>query len=216
MLMFTLILKLMIGLAALIIVVRLLGKKELSQATPFDLVYLLVLGGILEESLYDDKVGVGHLLAGIVLWSVMVFGIEIFVRKKEKARLAIKGRSAMLIADGKLNVDAFLKNKMELEQFRSLLRQQGIFSLTDVSYAILETAGSISLIPQEGDSVKKPSYLLVNTGEIVEADIDRETDENWVREQLRQQGFHNVRRIFCAEWSEERGLLVVEYPDGEK
>ncbi len=216
MLMFTLILKLMIGLAALIVVVRLLGKKELSQATPFDLVYLLVLGGILEESLYDDKVGVGHLLAGIVLWSVMVFGIEIFVRKKETARLAIKGRSALLIADGELKVDAFLRNKMELEQFRSLLRQQGIFSLTDVSYAILETGGSISLIPQDGESVKKPSYLLVNTGQIVKADMDHHIDENWVWEQLRKKGLHNVNRIFCAEWSEERGLFVVEYPDGKK
>ncbi|WP_172194931.1 DUF421 domain-containing protein [Saccharibacillus qingshengii] len=216
MLMLTLILKIVIGLAALIIVVRLLGKKELSQATPFDLVYLLVLGGILEESLYDDKVGVGHLLVGIVLWSLLVFAIEILVRKKEKARIAIKGRSAMLMADGELRVPMFLSNKMEVEQFRSLLRQQGVFSLSDVSYVILETGGSLSMIRKDEDPVKKPSYLLVNTGEIVKADIDKEMNENWVREKLREKGYNNVRRIFCAEWSEEKGLFVTEYPDGEK
>ena len=48
-------LKLVIGLCALLVVVRLLDKKELAQLTPYDFVYTLVLGGILEESLIDEK-----------------------------------------------------------------------------------------------------------------------------------------------------------------
>ena len=54
--------KLVFGLIGLLLVVRLLGKKSMSEITPFDLVYTLVLGGILEESTYDDNVHVGHVL----------------------------------------------------------------------------------------------------------------------------------------------------------
>ena len=45
--------KLVIGFAALLVVIRLLGKKHLAQMTPYDIIYLLVFGGILEESIYD-------------------------------------------------------------------------------------------------------------------------------------------------------------------
>ena len=48
--------KLFFGLLALLVVTRLLGKKEMSQLTPFDFIYSIVLGGILEESIYDNKV----------------------------------------------------------------------------------------------------------------------------------------------------------------
>lgn len=48
--------KLLFGLAALLIVTTLLGKKEMSQLPSFDFIYSIILGGILEESIYDDKV----------------------------------------------------------------------------------------------------------------------------------------------------------------
>ena len=53
---FSITMKLVFGLIGLLLVVRLLGKKSMSEITPFDLVYTLVLGGILEESTYDDNV----------------------------------------------------------------------------------------------------------------------------------------------------------------
>lgn len=52
---FSITMKLVFGLIGLLLVVRLLGKKSMSEITPFDLVYTLVLGGILEESTYDDS-----------------------------------------------------------------------------------------------------------------------------------------------------------------
>lgn len=60
--------KLVIGLITFLLVVRLTGKKSLSQVAPFDLIYTLVLGGILEESIYDDAVHTRshHLCPGLV------------------------------------------------------------------------------------------------------------------------------------------------------
>lgn len=82
--------KLVFGLIGLLLVVRLLGKKSMSEITPFDLVYTLVLGGILEESTYDDNVHVGHVLFAIALWAVMIYGIERIVQKMKKSIAGLK------------------------------------------------------------------------------------------------------------------------------
>lgn len=60
-------LKIVIGLFALLVVIRLLGKKELSQLTPFDFVYILVLGSLVEEMIYDELVTVWELLYAVAL-----------------------------------------------------------------------------------------------------------------------------------------------------
>ena len=56
-------------------------EKTLSEITPFDLIYTLVLGGILEESIYDDNVSVFHVLFAIALWALLIYFIEEFVKK---------------------------------------------------------------------------------------------------------------------------------------
>ncbi|MEQ4551901.1 DUF421 domain-containing protein, partial [Weissella sp. GP1] len=78
---FSITMQLVFGLIGLLSVVRLLGQKSMSEITPFDLVYTLVLGGILEEATYDDNVHVEHVLFPIALWAVMIYGMERIVQK---------------------------------------------------------------------------------------------------------------------------------------
>ncbi len=210
------VMKLVIGLVALIIGARVLGKKKLAQTTPLDLIYVVVLSGVLIQAVYDEQVQLYHLLGAIALWCIMIYLIEYFVSRKEKARSLIKGAAVLLVSDSEMKVKAFIKHKMEVEQYRTLLRQQGVFSMSDVTYAILETNGGISVIHKE-QLCRTPSILLANTGEYVIADFDqdRQRDEEWVREKLQEGGYSDISRIFCAEWSEENGLYVVLYPDKE-
>ncbi|GGO02558.1 DUF421 domain-containing protein [Saccharibacillus kuerlensis] len=214
MLFLTLMLKLVFGLIALLVTVRLLGKKTLSQATSFDLVYMLVLGGILAQSIYDTRVTLFHLISAIAVWGLMVYGIQVVVRQKEHARTTIKGSPAMLFVDGKMQVQSFIDTNMEVEQFRSLLREQNIFCLENVELAILETSGRLSVITK-GEPIQKLSYLLVNTGEYVEKDLGQLQDKEETRKVLQEAGYDNVRDIFCALWSSEYGLYLVPYPESE-
>nr|WP_234396866.1 YetF domain-containing protein [Bacillus massiliglaciei] len=127
----TITIKLVLGLIALLAVTRLLGKKELSQITPFDFIYALVLGGILEESLYDTKVNIGHLLYSLFLWSAMIWFIEIVVQKSDFLRTALKGRPSILINNGELDIKSLKKNHLEMEQLVTMLRLNGIFSIKE-------------------------------------------------------------------------------------
>lgn len=73
--------KLVIGLAGLLAVARLLGKKEMSQVTPFDFIYALVLGGILEEGIYDKKVSIWQILYAICLWGFPFISLRFALKK---------------------------------------------------------------------------------------------------------------------------------------
>lgn len=213
--------KVISGLLALLLVVRMLGKKELSQITPFDLVYLLVLGGLLEESIYDDLVTVWEVLYAIALWAVLIFVIELIVRRFDNMRNVIKGEPSIIIKDGELDVKTLKKNKLESEQLRTMLRQQGIFSLQEVKYAVLEPSGQLSVLKNELSSPVTAemlsinpkettfSYLLIDEGSIEKKALKYiQKDEEWLRAQLAERGYKDLSQIYYAEWSSVDGFVV--------
>lgn len=207
--------KLVVGLIGLLLVTRLLGKKTLSEITPFDLIYTLVLGGILEESLYDDKINALHFLFAVALWGIMIYFLESVVQKKDKINKFIKGTPSVLIYDGELNLLEIKNNHIEMEQLRSMLRSQNCFSLRTVKYAVLEIGGSISVM-NKSEEDEEFSYLLVD-----ESVIEIKTlqsigkDKKWLIENLKEEGYQNLEEIVYAEWSSKQGLYVKTYQQSE-
>lgn len=100
--------------------------------TPNDIICLLVFDGILEESLYDEKVSIFMLLFTVFVWTIIIFVVVKIVTVSNTVRQVVKGEAGRLIADGKINVKLVDKNLLEMEQFRTMLRKQGIFSLREV------------------------------------------------------------------------------------
>ena len=208
--------KLVVGLIGLLLVTRLLGKKTLSEITPFDLIYTLVLGGILEESLYDDKINVLHFLFAVALWEIMIYLLETVVQKKDKVNNFIKGIPSVLIYEGELNLSEIKSNHIEMEQLRSMLRSQNCFSLRMVKYAVLEIGGSVSVM-KESEGNEEFSYLLVDE-KVIEMNTLQSIgkDKKWLTESLKEKGYPNLEDIVYAEWSPKQGLYVKTYQQSEK
>ncbi|WP_121609501.1 DUF421 domain-containing protein [Mesobacillus foraminis] len=220
----TIALKLIIGLIALLVVIRLLGKKELAQITPFDFIYALVLGGFLEEAIFDEKVSIGHLTFSIALWAILIYGIEVIVMKFDKLRPLLKGEPITIIEDGKLDLKALKKAKLEMEQLRTMLRQQGIFSIKEVSYAILEPSGHLSIMPEPfaapvtaemldlNPKKSTPSIMLIDEGREIESGLRLlGKDKKWLRDLLQKHGESKISDIFYAEWSSQYGFLFKKF-----
>ena len=221
--------KLFFGLIALLVVTRLLGKKEMSQLTPFDFIYSIVLGGILEESIYDDKVSSLHLWFAVAVWGIMLFIIEKLSQKYDKIRNLLKGEASILIKDGYLNVKELNKNHVEMEQLRIMLRQQGVFSMREVKDLYLEPGGTVSLkkyaksdnvTPEMLDLHPKDeslNFLFIDEGEINEGILNYVgKSKKWLYDELANEGYSNVQEILYAEWSESDGFFVKTYSENEK
>jgi uncharacterized membrane protein YcaP (DUF421 family) len=218
--------KLIIGLIALMVVIRLLGKKPLAEMTPYDIVYLIVFGGILEESIYDKKVTIWMFLFSLALWAIAIFAVEKLVAEFNPLRRLVKGEADQLISKGKINRKAFKKNQLEMEQVRSMLRQQGIFSLRGVRDMYIEPGGQISInsfakykTVEAGDleiekKDEEPSVLLIDEGEIKPEVLNAiRKSEDWLLDGIKEKGYKKVEDILYCEWSETDGFFIKGFVD---
>ena len=205
--------KLILGLIALLIVVRVLGRKSLAQMTPYDFVYTLVLGGLLEESLYDDQVNLLHLLLGVSLWGILIFTLEFISTKSDRLNKLFKGEPSVIVYNGQLVRPALKRNKLEMEQLRALLRTSGCYSLKNAKHMIMETGGQISLTTFD-DQDESLTLLLIDEGHIEEEVLENHhLDKHWLTQELKQLGYRDIEQIVYAEWSEEKGFYVVKDSD---
>ncbi|RSD29219.1 DUF421 domain-containing protein [Mesobacillus subterraneus] len=214
--------KLVIGLSALIAVTRLLGKKEMSQVTPFDFVYAIVLGGLVEENLFEKSPStIWEMLFGIAVWGILIFIVEKATQKSDKLRPILKGRAEPIVKNGEVLIQNLEKAELEMEQLKSLLRLKGVFSMKEVKDVILETSGDISVLlkPEAqattyaGLHVKAPSTdipeCVVDEGEISHKGLENiGENQEWLMEKLAEEGHKDVSSIYYAEWSEADGLYV--------
>ncbi|RFU63997.1 DUF421 domain-containing protein [Peribacillus glennii] len=208
----TIVLKLVIGLASLVIVTRLLGKKQMSQVTPFDFVYALILGGTVEETIYHQDHTIPQMLFSIAAWGALIYTVEKITMKFDKLRAPLKGTSQILIKGGKVNLRELERASLELEQLRGMLRQKNIFSLKEVNYVFLETSGEISVLRYPDlDEPEEPSILLVNEGRVHEDNL-REVgkDKEWLTQSIDRDGI-KLKDIYYAEWSEPTGFYIKTY-----
>lgn len=207
--------KIIAGFIALMLVIRFIGKKELAEVTPFDFVFIVILGGTLEEGLYDEKVRVWDVLYTIGIWTALYLVTDLLVRKFERLRPIIKGEPSLLVNNGLLIIKELKKNKMESEQLRSLLRQQGVFSITEVKYVLLEPGGQISLLKKDSskeDTSGVLTHLLIDEGQIEERTLARiGKNKQWIINLLKEERYEDIKKIYYAEWSEENGLYVQTY-----
>ena len=118
-----------IGMIGMIILIRFTGKKTLSDLTPFDLVYMLIVGGILEQVIYEEQRPITYVLWGFFIWGLLIWVMEKLAILSDRFRRTVEGRPAVLILNGELNRTEIKRNNIELEQLRTLLRKSGFFSL---------------------------------------------------------------------------------------
>ncbi|SDW19501.1 Uncharacterized membrane protein YcaP, DUF421 family [Marinococcus luteus] len=209
-----------IGLIGIIVITRLLGKKQLAQVTPLDFVYVLVLGGIVEQGLYNTDIQWFHMVFTFVLWGFVIYVLETLTQKYDGFRWFIKGANTVLMQDGQVYHHNLKKNKLELEQLRMLLRTQGIFSFRDVEYATLETSGTLSVLEKAGAAPasmnddpgapvrNEPSFLLVENGAMHLSNLQASGwDAPRLKEELHHLGYQ-LTDLYFAEWTSQDGFFV--------
>lgn len=216
--------KLLTGLLALLFIIRLLGKKELGQFSPFDFIYLLLLGSVIEEALYDEKVSVWLMLYTLALWSVCIYVIEKAAQKNDVLKRLLKGSPAIIMQNGTFDLKMMKKNHLEFEQIRQELRQQGIFSLREVRDLYLEPNGMISVMkkaefePPSAASMEielqdeAPSIILIEEGIIKEKNLsDIKQSKEWLTQKLNQLGHFHIEDVLYCEWSKTKGFFIKTY-----
>lgn len=134
----------------ILFLMRVVGRRELSSMEPSDVILLVVIGDLVQNGITqsDDSV-TGIILAAGTIGLLATLTAFITYRSK-RMRNAIEGEPVILVQDGRL-IERTMKNERltEDEVLEQARLQQGIDSLDDVKWAVLETSGSISIVPKK-------------------------------------------------------------------
>ena len=213
--------KVVLGFVTLFFVIIVTGRTSILQLTPFHLVFILVLGDFLGNTIYEDQVGIFHFLYVILLWTLLMLAIEFLTQKKKSARSLLVGNPSIIIRDGVLDRKMLKKHKLDVNQILSILRQSNVFSVREVKYGILEPNGQISTmlkfkyqkpakqdfnLPE--DPVDLPTTLIID-GEIIWDNLHKlGFDEEWLDNELASNGYDNEKNIFYADWRDSEGIHI--------
>lgn len=131
---------------ALFALLRLMGKRELSEMTPFELVLLVVMGDLIQQGVtHNDFSLTGAILAAstFAFWAVVLSWITYLSPRAERA---LEGTPVVVIRDGKLIRENLRRDRLTRSEIEAEMRLAGIARIEDVDWAILETEGKVSFI----------------------------------------------------------------------
>ena len=217
-------LEIIVGFIALFIIVKLLGKTQLSKITPFDFISALVLGELLGNALFDQKIGITYILFALFLWGILLLSIEYLGQKFIKIRPYTQGSPSIVIRNSIIDRNQLKKNKVNINQLQTLLRQKDIFSVREVEYAILEPNGTLSVLkkPQYSELKQKDlnlqtsganlSYTIISDGEVLWENLEElGFDKNWLYSHLSAKGITNPKDVYYAEWLAGEGIYILPF-----
>ena len=201
-------LKLVTGMIGILAFLRITGKAQMAQITPLDTVSAFVIGALVGGVLYNPDMSMLHIIFALIVWT----GFNMLVRfamRSAYMRHLIKGKSDFLVKKGIINFGNFKRNSLEMEQFRMLLRQKGIFSMFDVEDVLFETNGAVTVLPT---GKMADSFLIVNNGEFVESGLaGSEKSKEWALYHIKRNGFSSPSELFCMEWTPNKGIYFVSF-----
>jgi uncharacterized membrane protein YcaP (DUF421 family) len=132
--------------AFIVLVMRVIGRRELSSMTPFDLVLVIILGDAVQQGLTQDDYSVtGAIIAVSTIASLQVLTSYLSFRS-QRVRKVLEGLPIVLVDHGKIVERNLSRERMTEDEVAEEMRQQQIASLDEVQWAILESNGSISFI----------------------------------------------------------------------
>ena len=200
--------KLIVGMIGILAFLRITGKAQMGQLTHLDTVSTFVIGALVGGVLYNPDMTIWHLIFALAVWTAFNMLVR-FAMRSAYLRHLIKGESVFLVKDGVLNFRNFKRNSLEMEQFRLMLRQKGIFSMYDVDDVLFEANGAVTVL-SPGQTAY--SVLLVNNGEIVESSLAQfNHTQEWVQKAIKRNGFRSPSELFCMEWTPRKGFYFVTF-----
>ncbi|HEY7793547.1 MAG TPA: YetF domain-containing protein [Gaiellaceae bacterium] len=141
-----LVLRAAILFAFVYLLTRVVGRRELSSLEPFDLILLVMIGDLMQQGITQNDFSVtGAVLVGGTI-ALMTVAVSYASFRFPKLRPALEGDPVIVVENGKPIERNLRRNRISIEELAAAARQEGIGSLDEVTWAVLETNGRISFI----------------------------------------------------------------------
>ena len=214
----------LLSVAALFIIAKIMGHKQVSQLDFFDYVAGITIGSIGAELATELEEPYKPLIA-LCVWGGASLALTSIAHKLPKSRKYINGTPTIVLNEGKLYRQNLKKAKLDLSEFMLLCREQGYFDLDEIQTAIFEHNGTLSILPKAANRPVTPEDLKITAktahigvevimdGRVMGENLSRiGRDSNWLQKQLKKQGYKDIKEIFLGVYQRGEDRLRL-YPN---
>ena len=214
----------LLSVAALFVITKIMGHKQVAQLDFFDYVSGITIGSIGAELATELESPEYPLIALGVYGAVSVL-FNLLAHKLPRTRKYINGTPTILLSGGKLYRANLKKAKLDLSEFLLLCREQGYFDLDEIAAAVFEHNGKLSILPKAASRPATPEDLgipakathvgveVIMDGRVMGENLLRVgRDENWLKKQIRDQGYREPKEILLGIYRPEEERLTL-YPN---
>lgn len=206
--------------AALFVIAKVLGHKQMSQLDFFDYITGITIGSIAAELATELEEPLKPLTAMLVYGAITI-GLTLITNKLPRMRKFINGTPTIIINNGKIYRKNMKKAKMDLSELMVMCRQEGYFNLNDIQTAIFEYNGRLTILPKATKRPTNPTDInlipppeTINTevimdGRILDENLKRlGLDTTWLKKELACQGYKNAKEIFLGVCDDNHQLTL--------
>ena len=194
-----------------LIVMRLMGKREIGQLQPFELAISIMIADLASIPMTETGIPITYGIIPILGLLVMHLLISALNMKSMKAREIICGKPSLLIYRGKIDEKVLRKEKFTINELQERLRGSDVIDIADVEYAILETNGEVTVIQKPNKRVATPedfdimpkyegiTYDLVVEGKVMNKNLELlGKDYNWLKKEINKFGFEPEQALIAT------------------
>ena len=194
----------------LMVGLRLMGKRQIGELEPSELVLTLIISDLAAVPMQDFGIPLVNGLFPIITLLCLSMLLSFFSLKSIRFRGLVCGHPTVIVREGKVLQQNMARNRFTVDELFEQLRCQGYSDLSAVKYAILETSGQVSILAYTKDSPVTPQtlnydvqddvtlpVLLINDGHVLSHNLEGSGyDQNWLDKQLKSRRLTSPRQVF--------------------
>lgn len=201
--MLTIIIRSIIIYLIVLLVFRLMGKRQLGQMQPFELVLTLIIADLATIPMAEVSVPVLHGIVPLLTLVILHFILTIISRSSMKLSKFISGKPVIIINPKGIDYEAMKKLSLSTDDLFAALRECGYFNISQVQYAIMETNGKVSVMPK------------AEFAPATNADMKNKVQDSFIPIVLVSEGKIIKENIALAGLGEEKVLEIIEKESGK-
>ncbi|NLK07413.1 MAG: DUF421 domain-containing protein [Firmicutes bacterium] len=204
-----------------VVVIRIMGKRQIGQLQPFELVITIIIAELVVIPMQDKDVPLIEGLVPVFALLVLQYGVSLLLMKSEGIRAVVCGVPSVLVHNGQIVEQELHRLRYTLSDLLEQLRVKGFANLSDVEFAILETNGELSVIPKSQKRPVQPEDLQIDTeyeglplplildGKVKKEALQKaELDYSWLQDELVKRGVGQPQDVLYASLGTDGTLYV--------
>lgn len=206
---------------AVMAAVRIMGKRQIGELQPSELVITIILGDLASVPMQNTGIPLLNGIVPIITLVVMEVGISVLSMKSKRVRRILSGRPSVIIRDGEVDYRELKYLRFSADDLMEELRGKDIVNIDDVQLAIVDTNGEVCIVPKAGKRPLTPDdiglappeeelwYTLVSDGKIISANLKKiGKSEKWLQGEVKKQN-SDIKNILIAA-ATKRGTLTIK------